>query len=135
MMRDRKQVQYVKHYFGKFGVITGIASFILLVVGLRNVLGHEIEVLNFVAIVIFSLIIGISFSAILFYELNIAFPIFGIGVIIAFFDMFRNFILDVNGQGDALGMLSLFIFSSFGLGLALFVEFIVRLIRKNKSST
>lgn len=128
-------MHYVKHYFGKFGVMTGIASFILLVVGLRNVLGHDVEIMNFIAFVVFSLIIGISFSAILFYELNIAFPIFGIGVIIAFFDMFRNFILDVNGQGDALGMLSLFMFSSFGLGLALFVEFIVRLIRKNKSST
>ena len=132
MIRGRKQVQDVKQYVGKFGLLTGISSFVLLIVGLRNVLGHDVEVLNFVAFVIFSLIIGISFSAILFYELNIAFAIFGIAMVLAFFEMFRSFILDINGQGDAIGMLSLFMISSFGLGLALIVEFIVKLIKKNK---
>lgn len=131
MIRDGKQVQYVKQHFGKFGIITGITSFILLIIGLRNVLGHDVEVMNFVTFVVFSLIIGISFSTILFYELKIAFPIFGIAMIIAFFDMFRSFILDINGQGDALGMLSLFIFSSFGLGLALIIEFGMKLFKKS----
>lgn len=125
-------MQGLERHFGKFGVFTGVLSFVLLVVGLRNVLGHEVEIMNFLAFVIFGLIIGISFSTILFYQLKFAFAIFGISMIIAFFDMFRNFILDINGQGDALGMLSLFIFSSFGLGLALLVEFIVKLVRKNK---
>lgn len=123
----------LERHFGKFGVFTGVLSFVLLVVGLRNVLGHEVEVINFIAFVVFGFIIGMSFSTILFYQLKFAFPIFGIAVIIAFFDMFRNFILDINGQGDALGMLSLFIFSSFGLGLALIVEFFVKLMKKNKT--
>lgn len=124
----------LEQHYGKFGIFTGITSFVLLVVGLRNVLGHQVEIMNFIAFVIFGLIIGISFTSILFYQLKIAFPIFGISVIIAFFDMFRNFILDINGQGDALGMLSLFIFSSFGLGIALFIEFLVRFINKNKTA-
>lgn len=124
----------LEQHFGKFGAFTGIVSFILLVVGLRNVLGQEVEVMNFIAFVIFGLIIGISFSSILFYRLKIAFPIFGIAVIIAFFDMFRSFILDIEGQGDILGILSLFIFSSFGLGLALLIEFIVRIIKRNKDT-
>lgn len=132
MIESRKQVQYVKQHFGKFGLVTGISSFVLLVVGLRNVLGQDVEVMNFIAFVIFGLIIGISFAAILFYELMIAFTIFGIAMIIAFFDMFRSFITDINGQGDAIGMLSLFIISSFGLMLALIVEFIVKFIKKNK---
>lgn len=123
---------YLEQHFGKFGVFTGVTSFVLLVVGLRNVLGHQVEIMNFIAFVVFSLIIGISFATILFYQLKIAFAIFGIAVIIAYFDMFRNFILNINGQGDALGMLSLFIFSSFGLGIAIFIEFIVKLIKKIK---
>ncbi len=127
-------MQYLEQHFGKFGLFTGITSFVLLVVGLRNVLGHDVEVMNFIAFVIFGIIIGMSFSLIIFYQLKIAFSIFGIAVIIAFFDMFRNFILDINGQGDALGVLSLFIFSSFGLGLALLIEFIVKLIKKNKTT-
>lgn len=126
---------YLEQHFGKFGVFTGVTSFVLLVVGLRNVLGHQVEIMNFIAFVIFSLIIGISFATILFYQLKIAFAIFGIAVIIAYFDMFRNFILNINGQGDALGMLSLFIFSSFGLGIAIFIEFIVKLIKKNKTAS
>ncbi|AOV07113.1 hypothetical protein [Sporosarcina ureilytica] len=124
----------MERYYGKFGVFSGIITFVLLVIGLRNVLGHDVEVLNFVTFVIFGLIIGISFSALLFYQLKIAFPIFGIAMIIAFFDMFRSFILDINGQGDVIGILSLFIISSFGLGLSLLIEFIVRLIRKNKNT-
>lgn len=123
----------LERHFGKFGIFTGILSFVLLVVGLRNVLGHEVEIMNFIAFVVFSLIIGISFSSILFYQLKFAFAIFGIAIIIAFFDMFRNFILDINGQGDALGILSLFIFSSFGLGIALIVEFLVKLFKKRKT--
>lgn len=126
---------YLEQHFGKFGVFTGVTSFVLLVVGLRNVLGHQVEIMNFIAFVVFSLIIGISFATILFYQLKIAFAIFGIAVIIAYFDMFRNFILNINGQGDALGMLSLFIFSSFGLGIAIFIEFIVKLIKKNKTAS
>lgn len=125
----------MEQHYGKVGLVTGLSSIVLLIIGLRNVLGHEVEVLNFIAFVIFGLIIGISFSAILFYKLKIAFPIFGIAVIIAFFDMFRSFILDINGQGDALGILSLFIISSFGLGLSLIVEFIVRFIKKNRNAT
>lgn len=120
-------------HYGKVGVFTGIVTFVLLVVGLRNVLGQDVKVLNFVAFVVFGLIIGIAFAAMLFYKLKIALPIFGIGYIVGFFDMFRSFIQDINGQGDAIGILSLFIFTSFGLGLGLIVEFIVRLIKKTQN--
>lgn len=120
-------------HYGKVGIFTGIVTFVLLVVGLRNILGQDVQILNFVAFVVFSLIIGIAFAAMLFYKLKIALPIFGIGYIAGFFDMFRSFIQDINGQGDAIGILSLFIFTSFGLGLGLIVEFIVRLIKKTQN--
>lgn len=125
-------MHFMENHYGKVGAIAGLSTFALLVVGLRNVLGIDIKILTFVAFAVFGLIIGIACAAMLFYKLNIAFPIFCVALIIAFFDMFRSYILDINGQGDLLGILSLFIISSFGLGISLIVQFIVTLIIKFK---
>ena len=122
----------MKNNFGKIGLFAGFATFILLVVGLRNVLGHKIEILNFIAFSIFALIVGISCASLLFYKLRIAFPIFIVALILAFFEMFRSYIMDINGMGDSIGILSLFIITSFGLGIALIVQFGIFFIRKNK---
>ena len=120
----------MENNYGKIGVVAGLVSFVLLVVGLRNVLGHEMEILNFVAFSVFSLIIGIAFTTLLFYKLKIAFYMFSVAFVIAFFELFRSYITDINGQGDLIGILSLFIITSFGLGLALIVQFAVRLLTK-----
>lgn len=125
-------MHFMENHFGKVGAITGLSTFVLLVVGLRNVLGVDIEILTFVAFAVFGLIVGIACASMLFYKLRIAFPIFCVALIIAFFDMFRNYIQDIGGQGDLLGILSLLIISSFGLGISLIVQFIVMLIMKNK---
>ena len=124
----------MENNYGKFGIFAGLATFVLMIVGVRNVLGNTIEILNFVAFAVFGLIIGITCAVLLFYKLRIAFPIFLVALIIAFFDMFRSFILNVNGQGDLLGILSLFIITSFGLGLALIIQFSVRFMSKNKEA-
>ncbi|WP_172370911.1 hypothetical protein [Sporosarcina jiandibaonis] len=120
----------MENNFGKVGIVAGLTTFVLLVVGVRNVLGHDVEILNFIAFSVFSLIIGIAFSALLFYKLRIAFYIFCAVFVIAFFELFRSYIQDINGQGDLIGILSLFIITSFGLGLALIVQFAVRLLTK-----
>ena len=120
----------MENNYGKVGIVTGLTSFVLLVVGLRNVLGQDVEILNFVAFSVFSLIIGIAFSALLFYKLKIAFYIFSFAFVLAFFELFRSYIQDTNGQGGLMGILSLFIITSFGLGLALIVQFVVKLLIK-----
>lgn len=125
----------MENHYGKVGIITGLSTFVLLIIGLRNVLGQEIEILNFIAFSVFGLIIGIICATLLFYKLKIAFPIFIVVLIIAFFEMFRNYIQDVNGQGDLIGILSLFIIASFGLGLAVIIDFVLRLYRKYKEET
>ncbi|HLR09833.1 MAG TPA: hypothetical protein VK120_00410 [Sporosarcina sp.] len=125
----------VERHFGKVGVFTGIVTFVLLVVGLRNIIGQQVEVMNFIAFVIFGLIIGIIFATMLFYKLNIAVSIFTIAYIVGFFDMFRSFIANPDEQGGAIGILSLFIFTSFGLGLSLFIEFGIRLFKKEQKSS
>ena len=66
----------LENNFGKIGVVAGLSTFVLLVVGIRNVLGQPIEILNFVAFSVFGLIIGIIMASILFYKLKIAFYMF-----------------------------------------------------------
>jgi len=122
----------MENNYGKVGLLAGAISFMLLVIGVRNVLGETIEILNFIAFAVFSIIIGLSCTAMLFYKLRIAFPMFIIALLIAYFEMYRSFLLNVNDQGNAIGILSLFIFTSFGLAIALIVQFIVMYIRKNK---
>ena len=122
----------MEHNYGKFGIIAGLLTFVLLIVGVRNILGHTIEILNFVTFSVFGLIIGIIFAALLFYKLRIAFSIFIFVFIFAFFEMFRNYIADVNNQGAAIGTLSLFIITSFGLALSLIVQFSVQFIQNRK---
>ncbi|WP_210468336.1 hypothetical protein [Sporosarcina sp. 6E9] len=124
----------MENNFGKIGVVAGLSTFVLLIVGIRNVLGQPIEILNFVAFSVFGLIIGIIMASILFYKLRIAFYMFSSFLLIAFIEMFRNFIMNANGQGDLIGVLSLFIITSFGLGLSLIVQFIVILLNKKKNA-
>ena len=125
----------MENHYGKVGIITGLSTFVLLIIGLRNVLGQDVEILNFVAFSVFGLIVGIICATLLFYKLKIAFPIFFVVLIIAFFEMFRNYIQDVNGQGDLIGILSLFIITSFGLVLAVIIDFVLRLYKKYKEET
>lgn len=54
-----------------------------------------------------------------------------IAVVIGFAEFFRSLLVNPNNMGDILGILSLFIISSFGLGLAFIVQFTVNLIRKS----
>jgi hypothetical protein len=124
----------LENNFGKIGVVAGLSTFVLLIVGIRNVLGQPIEILNFVAFSVFGLIIGIIMASILFYKLKIAFYMFSSFLLIAFLEMYRNFIMNANGQGDLIGVLSLFIITSFGLGLSLIVQFIVILLNKKKNA-
>jgi hypothetical protein len=124
----------LENNFGKIGVVAGLSTFVLLIVGIRNVLGQPIEILNFVAFSVFGLIIGIIIASILFYKLKIAFYMFSSFLLIAFLEMYRNFIMNANGQGDLIGVLSLFIITSFGLGLSLIVQFIVILLNKKKNA-
>ncbi|HJF33876.1 MAG TPA: hypothetical protein K8V56_19080 [Sporosarcina psychrophila] len=116
----------------KIGFFSGLTSFVLLIVGVRTILGQTLIFKNYLTFGVFGLTIGIFSFLLLFYNLKIAFRIFMVGVVLAFAEFFRSLIVNTNGMGDVLGILSLFIISSFGLGLAFIVQFIVILMRKDK---
>ncbi|MEK4404316.1 hypothetical protein MKZ26_07670 [Sporosarcina sp. FSL K6-6792] len=114
----------------KIGFFTGLTSFVLLIVGVRTVLGQTLVFTNYLTFGLFGLIIGVFSFLLLFYNLKIAFRIFLIGVALGFAEFFRSLLMNPKGIGDVLGILSLFIISSFGLGLAFIVQFIVILMKK-----
>ena len=120
--------------FGKIGLFTGLITFVLLIFGVRNILGQTLEVKNYIAFAIFGLIAGIAASVLLFYKLKFAFPIFMIALVLGFIELFRNFIFNNGGWGDVIGILSLFMITSFGLVLALIVQSIVYFVQKSKKS-
>ncbi|WP_432357898.1 hypothetical protein [Sporosarcina sp. UB5] len=116
----------------KIGFFTSLTSFVLLILGVRTILGTELEFKNYVAFGVFSLTVGILASTMLFYKMKIAFRIFMAGLVLGFAEFFRNFLMDANGFGDLIGVLSLFMITTFGFGLGIIVQFIVIGIRKLK---
>lgn len=118
--------------FGKIGFFTGLTSFTLLIFGVRTLLGHELILTNYVTFGIFSITVGILATVLLFYRYLIAFRIFIIALILGFAEFFRSFYMIDHPNADAIGILSLFIISSFGLGIALIVQFAIRLFSKKK---
>ncbi|MFD1204788.1 MULTISPECIES: hypothetical protein [Sporosarcina] len=118
----------------KIGFFTGLTSFVLLILGVRTLLGVDLGVKNYLAFGVFSLTVGILAALLLFYKLKTAFYIFLIALFLGFAEFFRSIIMDTDGMGDLLGILSLFIISTFGLGIAAIVQAVLYLLRKNKEN-
>ncbi len=116
--------------YWKVGFFTGLISFVLLILGVRTVLGHDLVVNNYLSFAVFGLIVGIVSSLLLFYQLHIAFKMFMVVLVLAFAEMFRSFIMMDNEFSEAIGILSLFIISSFGLAISVIVQFLVKLLKK-----
>lgn len=119
--------------YWKIGFFTALTSFVLLILGVRTVLGHELVVNNYLTFAVFGLMVGLVSSLLLFYKLPIAFKMFMVVLVLAFAEMFRSFIMMDNEFSEAIGILSLFIISSFGLAISVIVQFLVKLIKKNNS--
>jgi NAD/NADP transhydrogenase beta subunit len=116
----------------KIGLFTGLISFVLFIVGMRTILGQTLSVKNYFAFGLFGLIVGIFSILLLYFKLKIAYRIFIVALVLGFAEYFRSILMDLNGFGDLVGILSLYIITSFGLGIAVFVQFIVIFVRKNK---
>lgn len=119
--------------FWKIGFFTALTSFVLLILGVRTLLGHTLEVMNYITFAIFASTVGIMSSLLLFYRYTIAYRIFFVVLIVAFAFMFWNFTTGTEGYGEVTGILDLFIISSFGLAIAVIIQFIVIFIRKQKN--
>lgn len=118
--------------YGKTAISIILISMFLLILGVKYVLGQDLVIMNLLAFAAFSIVIGVLAGAMLFYKLRKAFYVFGIGLLIGFFEMYRSFITGPEEFGDLAGILSLFIFTAFGFVIGLIVEAIFYLLRKNE---
>lgn len=118
--------------YNKIAGIMIVLSMFLLILGVRYVLGQDLVVMNFVAFAAFSVAIGVIAGALLMYKLHKAFYIFTVGLALGFIELFRSFLAGTEEFGDLVGILSLFIFTSFGLVIGLIVEGVLYLIKKTK---
>ncbi|MEZ7170568.1 hypothetical protein [Sporosarcina sp. OR05] len=116
----------------KIGFFTGLTSFVLLILGIRTILGTELTFKNYLAFGVFSLTVGIIAAVMLFYNMKIAYRVFMVALVLAFAEFFRSFLMNTDGFGDVIGVLSLYMITSFGFGVAIIVQFIVIAIRKMK---
>lgn len=123
------------HLLKKYNKIAGIMIFLsmfLLILGVKYVLGQDLVIMNFVAFAAFSVAVGVIAAALLMYKLYKGFYIFTIGLAIGFIELFRSFLAGTEEFGDLVGILSLFIFTSFGLVIGLIVEGILYVMKKSK---
>ena len=116
--------------YGKIAGFIIVASLFLLILGVRYVLGQELVIMNFIAFAAFSIVAGVTAGAMLLYNLHKAFYLFTFGLAIGFIDLFRSFIINPEGNGDIIGILSLFMFSAFGLVIGIIIEAVLYLIKK-----
>lgn len=116
----------------KIGFFTGLTSFVLMILGTRTILGTELVFKNYLAFGVFSLTVGILAAVMLFYNMKIAYRIFMVALVLAFAEFFRSFLMNTDGFGDLVGILSLFMISSFGFGVAVIVQVIVIILKKMK---
>lgn len=114
------------------GLIITILSFVLLYIGIRFVLGNELIFRNLTAFLGFSVVSGLIASMLIFFRFKVTFVLFGIGLIVGFFDMYRAFVSDLSGWGDLIGIMSLFMWSITGLVIGLLIQFGYYLYKKMK---
>lgn len=123
---NRKQYLFV-------GLGFSVLSFVLLFIGVSQVLGNTIELPNIIAYLVFSLLVGIVIGSLGYFNLKFAFIFTVLGFIVGFFEMYRAFIAGMTGWGDLIGILSLFMWVIVGLGLGLITQLGFYLYNKNKS--
>lgn len=74
------------------GLIVMLLSFVMLLMGIKVILGNELVVKNLVAFSGFSILAGTIALLLVFFRFKIVFMFFILGLVIGFFEMYRAFI-------------------------------------------
>jgi hypothetical protein len=122
-----------KKNFWMIGLCITVLSFILFAVGMNVYSAVGLSGGNYLAYLVFSLIVGAVAAALLYFRLKIAFVSFAAGLILGFILMFNAFLLsNLSGWGDLAGVLNLMMFTILGLGLGLLIQIVYYLYKKFK---
>lgn len=121
-------------YSGTIGFSVGLFTLIALTIGIRVVLGNEINIYNLATLAGFSAFTGIFGFILVNYKLKISFLLYVAGLMIGFIAMYLDFVNDSTGWGDLIGLLSLFAWTIIGLGSGLLLQLGYFLYKKYKKN-
>lgn len=119
-----------KHVY--YGAGAAVASFVLLLLGVLVVLGNEVTGQNYFAYAIFSSAVGIITAVLYKFQFKIAGTFFLLGLVVGYIEMYRAFRSGMDGWGDLIGILSLFMWAIAGLLIGVVFQLGRYLYRKFK---
>lgn len=125
----------MKENYKMLGVIVLSITLFLLLLGTGVILNQELTTGNAVTMVAYGLAAGMFAGALAYLDLKIGLYLFLAGLFIGFIEMYRNFLFGDGGFQDLAGLLSLFMFTAFGLVLAFVVEGIRFFLKKKQPPT
>lgn len=114
------------------GSLAGLASYSLWLIGIGVILNQSIELRQYLAYALFSILVASIVIALEHFSLIRASSLFLTGLSVGFFEMFRVFIRQMSGWGDLIGVISLLIWVVLGLAAGMIVESIYWLYRRKK---
>lgn len=124
-----------KHNVVLISVLFFVATFILLYVAVKILLGNALVVENFIAYGVLSLILAAVAAAFAMSKRRIGLIIFSIGYVLGFAYLIYAFSSNLSGWEDIAGLLGLFLFLGGGTVIAAIAELITYFINKNKNTT
>jgi hypothetical protein len=103
--------------------ISTFIPFLLVFFGLKFISGSLLSMQNTFLLLGFCVLIGIVSSLFYYLKLKTAYYFFNAGIVIGLFEMYRHFLLDLNGWEDLTGLASLFVWILIGLCGGLIFQF------------
>jgi hypothetical protein len=120
--------------FWIIGLCAAILSFILFAVGMNVYSEMPLSVQNYMAYMVFSLIVGVVAAALIYFRLKIAFFTFSIGLVLGFILMFNAFVYNSTGWGDLIGIINLMMWTILGLVVGLLIQLGIYLYKRFKKN-
>ncbi len=111
-----------KKNFWKIGLCVAILTFIAFAIGRNIYSAMQVNINNYFAIMVFSLIVGVVAAALVYFRLTIAFISYAIGLIMGFSFMFKAFLSEMSGWGDLIGVMNLMMWTVVGLVAGLLIQ-------------
>ncbi len=113
------------------GIIIAVMSFVLIYTGMMAVSGRDISD-NILPYAVVSIALGLVMAVFHHYKFKYAFYILLTGTIVGFFEMFRNFMSDLNGWEELAGIISLMFWVAAGFFVGIIVQVLSYLYKKYK---
>jgi hypothetical protein len=115
--------KFEKKQFWVIGLFFALISYIVVLGGVKLILGSQITLKNMVAYGLFSLFVGAVIAALIFFRLKIALWFFLIGLVLGFIKMYTSFFSGLSGWADLIGIMYLFMLVILGLITGVLVQF------------